>query len=95
MLKMYSQVRRSYNDIFQEHLVRVFSKVITTMNNKIPKTISIVNHYNLHKFIKTIGIAKCENTDILYNDFDIYPLLITLLQNNYPSSKKHKLNNYM
>jgi len=92
---MYSQVRHSYNDIFEEHLVRVFSKVITTMNSKIPKKISIVNHYNLHKFIITIGIAKCENTYILYNDFDIYPLLITLLKNNYLPFKKHKLNNFM
>jgi len=92
---MYSQVRHSYNDIFQEHLARVFSKVITIKNNKIPKKNSIVSHYCLHKFIITIGIAKCENIDILYNDFDIYPLLITLFKNNYPPSKKHKLNNYM
>jgi hypothetical protein len=29
VLKMYSQVRLSFNDIFQDHLVRVFPKVIT------------------------------------------------------------------
>jgi hypothetical protein len=92
---MYYQVRHSYNDIFQDHLVRVFSKVITIMYNKILKKNSIVSHYNLHKFIITIGIARCGNTYMLYNDFGIYPLLITLFQNNYPPFKKDKLNNYM
>ncbi len=92
---MYSQVRHSYNDVFQDHLVRVFSKVITIMYNKILKKNSIVSHYNLHKFIITIGIAKCGNAYMLYNDFDIYPLSITFFKNNYPPFKKDKLNDCM
>jgi hypothetical protein len=80
---MYSQVRHFYNDIFQDHLVRVFSKVITIMYN------------NLHKFIITIGIAKCGNAYMLYNDFGIYPLSITLFKNNYPPFRKDKLNDFM
>jgi len=95
VLKMYSPVSHSHNDIFQDHLVRVFSKVITIMYNKISKKNSIVNHYNLHKFIITIGIAKCGNTYMLYNDFDVYPLLITLLKNNHAPFMNDKLNNYM
>jgi hypothetical protein len=65
------------------------------MYNKISKTNSIVSHYKLHKFIITIGIARCGNTCMLDNDFGIYPLSITLLKNNYPPFKKDKLNNYM
>jgi hypothetical protein len=65
------------------------------MYDKISKKSSIVGHYNLHKFIMTIDIAKCGNTYMLYNGFVIYPLLITLLKNNYPPFKKDKLNNYM
>jgi hypothetical protein len=92
---MNSQVRHSYNDIFQDHGVRVFSKVITIIYNKISKTNSIVSHYNLHKFIMTIDIAKCGNTYMLYIDFGIHPLLITLFKNNYLPFKKDKLKNYM
>jgi hypothetical protein len=95
VLKMYFQVTHSYNDIFQDHLVRVFSKVITIMYNKILKKNSIVSHYNLHKFIITIGITKCGNAYMLYNDFGIYPLSIILFKTNYPPFMKDKLNNYM
>jgi len=92
---MYSQVRHSYNDILQDHLVRVFSKVIIIMYNKIFKKNSTVNHYNLHKFIITIDIAKCGNAYMLYNDFGLYPLSITLLKNHYPPFMKDKLDDYM
>jgi hypothetical protein len=92
---MNSQLRHSYNDIFQDHGVRVFSKVITIIYNKISKTNSIVSHYNLHKFIMTIDIAKCGNTYMLYIDFGIHPLLITLFKNNYLPLEKDKLKNYM
>jgi hypothetical protein len=56
---------------------------------------SIVSHYNLHKFIITIGIAKYGNAYMLYNDFGIYSLSITLFKNNYPPLRKDKLNDYM
>jgi len=58
MLEMYYQLKHSYNDIFEDHLVRVFSKVITIMYNKIFFENSIVSHYNLHKFIITKGIVN-------------------------------------